>query len=130
MLGGEQRHRRCEMDLQDTQQKDAAELKSLPNRNIQTPHHWKRQKKDEEVENQIANSIPSEKCDQVHAVSGDLVIPISCKGGAAEKSKDSTSNPKAPNNEASPPKQIAKDLNHSKYAIVQKQKGSLGQNCV
>ena len=114
------------MDLQNTQKKDTAQLKSLPNRNIQTPHHWKWQKKDEEVENQIADSVPSEECDQVHAVSGNCPVPISGKGSAAEKSKDSTSNPKAPNNEASSPKRIAKVLNHFKYAIVQKQKGGFG----
>ena len=126
----EQHHRRREMDLQNTQQKDAAQFKSLPDRNIQTPYHGQRQKKDKEVESQIADSVPSEECDQVHAGSSNCLIPIPCEGSATEESQNGTSNPEAPNYETSSQKRIAKDFYHSKYPIVQKQKGGLGQDCV
>ena len=129
-VSGEQHQRRREVDLQNTEQKDAAQFKSLPDRNLQPPHHRQWQKKDEEVEDQIADSIPSEKCDHVHAVSSDCLIPVSCEGGATEESQDSTSNPEAANNEASPPKRDAEGFYHTKDSIVQKQKGGLGQNCV
>ena len=118
------------MDLQYTQQKDAAQFKSLPDRNLQPPHHRQWQKKDGEVEDQIADSVPSKECDHVHTVSSDCLIPVPCEGSAAEKSQDSTGNPEAPYNEAGPPKRGAKGFYYTKNPIVQEQKGGLGQNCV
>ena len=71
------------MDSQNTQQKDAAQFNSLPDGNIQTPHHWQWQKKDEDVENQVADPIPSEKCDQVHTVVSKILVPVTRERRAA-----------------------------------------------
>ena len=92
------------MDLQNTQQEDPAQLKSLPHRNLQTPHHWYGQKKDEDIENQVADSVPSEERHHVDTLPRNGFIPIPREGSAAEKSQDGASNPEAPNKKASSPK--------------------------
>ena len=106
------------MDLQYTQQENAAQLKSLPDRNLQTPHHWYGQKKDQDVENQIADSVPSEERDQVDTVPRNGFIPIPREGGAAEKSQDGAGNPESPNNKTSCPKRRAKECHYSKYPMI------------
>lgn len=71
------------MDLQNTQQEDAAQFKPLPGRNVQTPHHGEWQKKDEDVDEQVDDSIISEERNHIHTVSRNFLVPIPCEWSAA-----------------------------------------------
>lgn len=47
---GKEHDRHRGRDSQGTQQKDAAQFKTLPDRNVQTPHHWQWQEKNQNIE--------------------------------------------------------------------------------